>query len=81
MKGSPTGLEELDQPNCIAEHISLRLHLIWTSIGVPYGDYGRANLLKWLFLVVNLTISGMNYNPELEGSPVILIWRLGDTSF
>jgi hypothetical protein len=20
----------------------------------------------------------MNYNPELEGSPVILIWRLGD---
>jgi hypothetical protein len=21
----------------------------------------------------------MNYNPELEGSPVILIWRLGDT--
>jgi hypothetical protein len=54
---------------------------MWTSVGVPYGDYGRANLLKWLFLVVNLTISGMNYNPELEGSPVILIWRLGDTSF
>jgi hypothetical protein len=24
---------------------------------------------------VNLTISGMNYNPELEGTPVILIWR------
>jgi hypothetical protein len=21
---------------------------------------------------------GMNYNPELEGSPVTLIWRLGD---
>jgi hypothetical protein len=20
----------------------------------------------------------MNYNPELEGSPVTLIWRLGD---
>jgi hypothetical protein len=25
-----------------------------------------------------LTIFGMNYNPELEGSPVTLIWRLGD---
>jgi hypothetical protein len=23
-------------------------------------------------------IFGMNYNPELEGSPVTLIWRLGD---
>jgi hypothetical protein len=34
-----------------------------------------------LFLVVNLTIFGMNYNPELEGSPVTLIWRLGDRSF
>ena len=34
--------------------------------------------LYWLFLVVNLTIFGMNYNPELEGSPVTLIWRLGD---
>jgi hypothetical protein len=32
-------------------------------------------------VVVNLTISGMNYNPELEDSSVILIWRLGDTSF
>jgi hypothetical protein len=28
-----------------------------------------------------LTISRMNYNPELEGSPVTLIWRLGDRSF
>jgi hypothetical protein len=25
-----------------------------------------------------LTIFGINYNPELEGSPVTLIWRLGD---
>jgi hypothetical protein len=32
--------------------------------------------LFWLFLVVNLNIFGMSYNPELEGSPVILIWRL-----
>jgi hypothetical protein len=31
-----------------------------------------------LFLVVNLTIFGMNYNPELEDSPVTLIWRVGD---
>ena len=38
------------------------------------------NWVYWLFLVVNLTISGMNYNTALEGSPVILIWRLGDTS-
>jgi hypothetical protein len=28
-----------------------------------------------------LSISGMNYNPELEDSPVILIWKLGDRSF
>jgi hypothetical protein len=35
----------------------------------------------WLYLVVNLMISGMNYNPELEGSPVIQILRLEDTSF
>ena len=26
--------------------------------------------LRWLFLVVNLTISEMNYNPEMEGIPV-----------
>lgn len=38
-------------------------------------------MLKWLFLVVNLTTSGTNYNPELEGSPLILILRLGDMSF
>jgi hypothetical protein len=37
--------------------------------------------MQWLFWVVNLTTSGMNYNPELEGSTVTLIWRLGDTSF
>jgi hypothetical protein len=35
----------------------------------------------WLFLVVNFTISGMNYNPELGGSPVILIVRLKNRSF
>jgi hypothetical protein len=28
--------------------------------------------LQWLFLVVNLTISEMNYNSELEESPVLL---------
>jgi hypothetical protein len=37
--------------------------------------------VSWLLLVVNLTLSGMNYNPELEGSPVIQILRLEDTSF
>ena len=41
----------------------------------------QGNPLWWLFLVVDLTISGMNYNPELEGSSVTLILRLGDTSF
>jgi hypothetical protein len=36
----------------------------------------------WIvFLVVNLTISGMNYYSELEGSPVTLILRLGHASF
>ena len=30
-----------------------------------------ATKLEWLFLVVNLTTCGMNYNPELEGSPMI----------
>jgi len=35
---------------------------------------------QWLFLVVNFTISGMNYNLELEeDSPVIQISRLEDT--
>ena len=29
----------------------------------------------WLILVVNLTTSRINYNPELEGSPVIQILR------
>jgi hypothetical protein len=23
----------------------------------------------WLFLVINLTIPGMNYNPEMKGTP------------
>ena len=35
-------------------------------------------LLFWLFLVVNLTTSGMSYNPEMEGTPVI---RLEDLDF
>lgn len=26
--------------------------------------------LWWLFLVVNLTTSGINYNPEIGGTPV-----------
>jgi hypothetical protein len=33
-------------------------------------------MVNWLLLVVNLIISGMNYSPELEGSPVIQIFRL-----
>jgi hypothetical protein len=33
----------------------------------------------WLFLIVNLTMSGMNYNPELESTPVIQSLRLEDT--
>jgi hypothetical protein len=37
--------------------------------------------LLWLFLAVNLTTSGMNYNPELEGTPVIQILRLEDKNF
>jgi len=32
-------------------------------------------------MVVKVTILGMNYYPEWEGSPVIQILRLGDTSF
>ena len=32
-------------------------------------------------LVVNLTTSGINYNPEIEGSAVIQILRLEDTGF
>ena len=39
---------------------------------------------RWIVVAIpgcHLTMSGMNYNPELEGSPVILILRLGDTSF
>jgi hypothetical protein len=32
-------------------------------------------------LVVNLTISGMNYNPEMEGTPVIQILRPEDSGF
>jgi hypothetical protein len=35
----------------------------------------------WLFLFVNLTISVMNYSPELEDPSVTQILRLGDTSF
>lgn len=27
-------------------------------------------LVGWLFLVVNLTVSGVNYNPEMEHTPV-----------
>lgn len=27
----------------------------------------------WLFLVVSLTTFGINYNPEIEGTPVIQI--------
>jgi hypothetical protein len=30
---------------------------------------------------VNLTTSGMSYNPEIEGTPVIQILRLEDTGF
>jgi hypothetical protein len=32
----------------------------------------------WLSLVVNLTICGVKYNSEMEGTPVIQILRLED---
>lgn len=35
----------------------------------------------WQFLAVNLTTSVMNYSPEMEGVPVIPIWRLEDMGF
>jgi hypothetical protein len=50
----------------------------WTT---NLGESPWEGLLWWLFLVVNLTISGMNYNPELEGTLVIQILRPEDTSF
>lgn len=34
--------------------------------------------LSWLFLVVSLTVSGMNYKTEMEDMPVIQILRLED---
>jgi len=34
-----------------------------------------------LFPVVNLTISGINYNPEMEGTPMVKILGLEDTGF
>lgn len=37
--------------------------------------------MRWPFLVVNLATSRMNYDPEMEGSPVIQIWRLEDSGF
>lgn len=36
--------------------------------------------LWWLFLAVNFPISGMSYNPEGEGTPVIWIWRKEDNT-
>jgi hypothetical protein len=36
---------------------------------------------KRMLSVVAIPIFGMNYNLELEGSPVTIIWRLGDRSF
>ena len=47
--------------------------LSWVNIS-PGSSLGR-------FPSRNTGIFGMNYNPELEGSPVTLIWRLGDRSF
>jgi hypothetical protein len=44
------------------------------SLGLP-------QWLSWLFPAVNLIIPGMNYSPELEGSPVVQILRLEDTNF
>jgi hypothetical protein len=37
--------------------------------------------VRWLFLVVNLVTSGINYNPEMEDTPVILVLRLEDIAF
>ena len=34
----------------------------------------------WLFSVVNLTLSGMNYNPEMEGTPLIQILSRGENT-
>jgi hypothetical protein len=41
---------------------------------------------RWIVVAIpgcqlDYTIFGMNYYPELDGSPVTLIWRLGDRSF
>jgi hypothetical protein len=40
-----------------------------------FGNCDTWKDLSWLFLVVNLIIPKMNYNPEIEGTPVIQILR------
>jgi hypothetical protein len=47
---------------------SMKLGCLWYPSYGPYGIWWW--MLWWLFLVVNLTVSGMNYNLEMEGPPV-----------
>lgn len=55
-----------------------------TGVGVGQATSPFIFCIRWvwhLFLVVKGTTSGMNYNPEMEGTPVIQILKLEDTGF
>lgn len=51
------------------------------SFILPYSKNSSIQFVWWLFSIVNLTISGMTYNPEMEVTLVIGILRLEDTEF
>lgn len=44
-------------------------------------SHSNTYLITFEEVFVNLTISEVNYNPGLEGSPLIQILRLGDKNF
>ena len=60
---------------------TLRSHRILNEISSARCGPSPNDFLASVVAIPGCQLSGMNYNPELEGSPVILIWRLGDTSF
>lgn len=59
---------------------SLDLDLLFFSNWAPILSVNKW-MLWWAFLVVSLTLSGMSYSPEVEGTPVIWTLRLKDTGF
>lgn len=72
---SPSSKDNCFSPHCVQIRERSNLKEEGFIFASQFRGYGP---LWWLLLVVRLTTSGMNYNPDMEGKPVrdyfCLVW-------